>query len=86
MRLYALHVPGLIAEATRDQDGIVKFVAHAAEIQGDQVGQLTKEQDTNLMLALRVLVNLCDKPEGREIVRSKSSDVSFVKFMFMATT
>ncbi|RUS16200.1 phospholipase A-2-activating protein [Endogone sp. FLAS-F59071] len=75
LRLYALHAPGLIAEATRDQDGIVKFVAHAAEIQGGQVGLLTKEQDTNLMLALRVLVNLCDKPEGREIVRSKSSDI-----------
>jgi len=75
LRLYALYAPGLIAEATRDQDGIVKFVTRAAEIEGSQVGLLTKEQDTNLMLALRTLVNLCDKPEGREIVRNKSGDI-----------
>ncbi|RUS24479.1 PUL domain-containing protein [Jimgerdemannia flammicorona] len=78
LRLYALHAPRLLAEATKNQAGIVDFVVRTSGIDQFQVGQLSKEQDTNLMLALRILANLCEKPEGRQVVRAQTSEVGIV--------
>nr|CAG8451216.1 2161_t:CDS:10 [Entrophospora candida] len=72
LRLLSLYT-SIPAQYSDEKGSIVKFIESVIGISswvGDE--QLSKEKETNLMLYFKVLANLFDSKEGRDVIRKES--------------